>query len=40
MDNRGYTVDDALDAVGFGRFQWALLLLSGFGFCIFMTLVD
>lgn len=32
-DNRGYTIDDALDAIGFGRFQWALLILSGIGFC-------
>lgn len=32
-DNRGFTIDDALDAIGFGRFQWALLILSGIGFC-------
>lgn len=28
-----YTIDEALDTVGFGRFQWVLLLLSGIGFC-------
>lgn len=32
-DNRGYTIDDALDCIGFGRFHWALLLMSGVGFC-------
>jgi len=32
-DNRGYTIDDALDTVGFGPFQWTLLLMSGVGFC-------
>jgi len=31
-DNRGYTIDDALDCIGFGRFQWTLLLMSGIGF--------
>lgn len=34
QDNRGYTIDDALDCVGFGKFQWSLLLMSGVGFCI------
>lgn len=28
-----YTIDEALEAVGFGRFQWILLFLSGLGFC-------
>ena len=28
-----YTIDDALDAVGFGSFQWILLVLSAIGFC-------
>lgn len=32
-DNRGYTIDDALDCIGFGAFQAALLLMSGVGFC-------
>lgn len=33
-----YTIDQALEAVGFGRFQWLLLLLSGVGF--FATTVE
>lgn len=30
--NTTYTIDEALDAVGFGPFQWMLWLLSGVGF--------
>lgn len=33
-----YTIDQGLEAVGFGRFQWLLLLLSGIGF--FATTVE
>ncbi len=33
QDNRGYTIDDALDTIDFGRFQLPLLLMSGVGFC-------
>jgi putative MFS transporter len=28
-----FTIDEALEAVGFGKFQWILLILSGIGFC-------
>jgi putative MFS transporter len=34
MASKGnYSIDEALESVGFGRFQWTLLLLSGIGFC-------
>ena len=34
----GVTIDEALNSVGFGKFQWTLLLLSGIGF--FATTVE
>jgi len=28
-----FTIDEALETIGFGRFQWMLLALAGLGFC-------
>lgn len=33
-----YTLDEALNSIGFGKFQWTLLLLSGLGF--FATTIE
>lgn len=33
MAHRQFSLDEGLESVGFGRFQWMLLVLSGIGFC-------
>lgn len=38
MKDKNFNIDEGLDAAGFGRFQWALLALSGVGF--FATTIE